>query len=66
MFTKDTTLKEILNSSPKNVEILIKHGLPCPTCPFAKEEMGRLKIGQVCRLYGINLKTLLKELNKKQ
>jgi len=66
MFHEETTLEEILKSSPKNVEILVKHGVPCPTCPFAKNEMGKLKIGQICQLYGINLKSLLRELNKKK
>lgn len=60
---KDTTLAEILKF-PQGKEILLKYNLPCFGCPFAKMEIGELKIGQVCRMYGIDLKNLLKELNK--
>jgi len=62
--TKDTTLAEILKHSELE-KILMKYKLPCLGCPFAKFEMENLKIGEVCKMYGINLENLLKELNEK-
>ena len=61
--TKDTFLSEILNH-PKAKEILEKYNLPCLNCPMAVFEMGNLKIGDICKMYNINLKGLLDELNE--
>ena len=60
--TKETTLDEILKN-PKTQEILVKYNVPCLSCPFAQQEIKELKIGDVCKMYGIDLKCLLKELN---
>lgn len=49
---------------PGAEEILAKHRVPCLTCPMAKMEIGQLKLGDVCRAYGIDVETLLKDLNK--
>jgi hybrid cluster-associated redox disulfide protein len=62
--TKDATLAGILEN-PKAEEILAKHGVPCVTCPYAKMEMDKLKLGEICKMYGIKLDDLLKDLNKK-
>jgi len=62
--TKDSTLAEVLERS-RAEKILAKHNVPCVTCPFAKMEMDRLKIGQICKIYRIDINKLLKELNKK-
>ena len=62
--TEDTTLAKILKYSEAE-KTLAKYNLPCLGCPFAKLEMENLKIGEVCKMYGIDLKGLLKELNKK-
>ena len=62
--TKDTTLAEILKYSELE-KILMKYNLPCLGCPFAKFEMENLKIGEVCKMYGIDIESLLKELNEK-
>ena len=62
--TNSTTLAKILEL--KNAEkILAKYKIPCLTCPMAKFEIERLKIGNVCKMYGINAEKLIKELNKK-
>ena len=61
--TEDTTLDKILGN-PELEEILAKYNLPCLGCPFAGLEMKNLKIGEVCKTYGIDLKKLLEELNK--
>jgi len=60
--TKETTLSEIIDDS-RMKEILLKYQLPCLSCPFAESEMQNLKIGEICRMYGINLEKLLKDLN---
>jgi len=62
--TEDTTLAEILELAEAE-KILAKYNLPCLGCPMAKFEMENLKIGKICKMYGINLKDLLSELNKK-
>lgn len=61
--TEDTTLAEILKY-PEAGNILAKYNLPCLHCPMAKYEIGILKIGEVAKTYGIDIKNLLKELNK--
>lgn len=60
--TEKTNLKKILEK--KGAEgILAKHGVPCISCPMAKFEIDKLKIGEVCEIYGINAGKLLKDLN---
>jgi len=60
--TKDTTLVEILKYSASE-EILAKYNVPCLGCPMAKFELENLKIGEVCKMYGIDAEKLIKELN---
>lgn len=60
--TKDTTLSEILKN-PEAEGILKKYNVPCLSCPFSQYENEELKIGDVCKMYGINLASVLKELN---
>ena len=61
--TKDTTLAEILKF--KNTEkILVKYKVPCLGCPMAAFEFGMLKIEDVARMYKIDIKNLLRELNE--
>jgi len=59
--TKDATLAEILGIKGGQ-DVLTKHGVPCVTCPMAKTEMDKLKIGEVCKMYGVDLVKLLKDL----
>ncbi len=60
--TEKTTLKKIMEF--KNAEkILAKHGVPCVGCPMAQFELPKLKIGEVCKIYGLPLKKILKDLN---
>ena len=60
--TENTSLAEILEK-PELVKILAKYNLPCLSCPMAKFEMTNLKIGEVCKMYGIDAEKLLWELN---
>lgn len=62
--TADTTLAEVLEY-PEAEKILAKYNVPCLHCPMAGNEMGMLKIGAIAKMYGIDLKSLLKELNKR-
>lgn len=64
--TKNTTLAELLNDkkSKKYIEILNEFKLPCLHCPFAIFEIYNLTLEDVCKNYQIDLKDLLKKLNK--
>ncbi len=62
--TKETTMAEIFLVCPEAERVLAKYNVPCLGCPFAKVEMERLKIGEVCDMYGIDIENLLKELNE--
>lgn len=61
--TKETVLAEILEISGAK-KILARYNLPCLTCPFDKLEMSELKIGEACKMYGIDGEKLVEELNK--
>ena len=60
--TKDTTLAKIMEEK-NGANILMDNGVPCLGCPMAQFEIDKLKIGQVCKTYGLNLEKILKELN---
>ena len=61
--TKSTTLEEVLKIK-ESQKILSKHNIPCVTCPFAKMEMGKLTLEYICKNYNIDLKKLIKDLEK--
>ncbi len=60
--TSKTTLAKILEKKGAE-EILAKHNVPCMSCPLASLELEKLEIGKVCKMYGLNLKKIIKELN---
>lgn len=60
--TGDTILAEILKIEGTE-EILTKYRVPCVGCAFAEQELDKLKIGDVCGMYGIDSEKLIKELN---
>ena len=60
--TENTTIEKVLEA-PGSEQMLAKYKVPCLTCPMARYEIGSLKLSDVCKVYGINLKNLLKELN---
>jgi len=62
--TDKSTLKEVLESRKDSEEILAKHGTPCVSCPMAKMEMDKLKIGEISKIYSLDLENILKDLNK--
>ena len=61
--TEETPLGELLQN-PKALGILAKHGLPCLFCPAISFEVGFLKLGQVAKVYGLDAKAIVKELNE--
>ena len=61
--TSKTTLEKILEIKGAD-EILANNGVPCLSCPMASLEIDKLEIGKVCKMYGLNLKKILKELNR--
>jgi hybrid cluster-associated redox disulfide protein len=61
--TSKTTLEKII-AKKGAVKILMENGVPCLSCPMASFEIDKLKIGEVCKIYGLDLEKILKELNK--
>jgi len=61
--TEETPLGELLQN-PRALSILAKYGLPCLSCPAISFEMGFLRLGQVAKLYGLDVKAVIKELNE--
>jgi hypothetical protein len=45
-------------------KVMHDNKVPCMHCPMAKMEMDTLKIGQICKMYGLDEKKLIKELNE--
>jgi len=58
--TKDMTFIEVIKKYPETTETFLEHGMACIGCPFAMQET----IEQGAKAHGINLKKLIKELNK--
>jgi hypothetical protein len=63
LVTPESTLEEIIKLKGA-ADILKKHTVPCITCPMMKMEMNILKIGTICKIYGIDCKKLIDDLNK--
>jgi hypothetical protein len=59
----NTVLQELMGI-PEAVEILAKYNVPCLSCPIAAFEIGYLQIGEVAKIYGIDLNALIKDLNE--
>lgn len=58
--TKDTFISEALKLNSNAAEILMRNGLGCLGCPSAQMET----LEQAAEIHGIDLESLLKELNK--
>lgn len=58
--TKNMNISNIIKKNPKAGEILIKEGMLCLGCPMAIQET----LGQACKSHGIDVKKILKKLNK--
>ena len=62
IITKATTLEKIIEQKGAD-KILMANGVPCLSCPMSQFEIDKLEIGGVCKMYGLNLAKILKELN---
>jgi hypothetical protein len=60
--SQNTTLAELMKKKGAE-KVLQKYNVPCLSCPMAKFEMDKLQIGEICKMYGLDLKGLLKDLN---
>lgn len=58
--TKDTLISEILRINPNSAQILMRFGMGCLGCPSSQME----SLEQAAMVHGIDLNTLLEELNK--
>ncbi len=63
MIDKNSTISEILETKKGN-KILKKYGVPCLSCPFASQEIKVLKIGDVCKMYGLDIDGIIKDLQE--
>ena len=62
IITKATTLEKIIEQKGGE-KVLHDNGVPCMSCPMAQFEIDKLKIGEVCEMYELDLEKILKELN---
>lgn len=58
--TKDTLISEILKINPNAAEILMRYGMGCLGCPSSQMET----LEQAAAIHGLELETLLEDLNK--
>lgn len=58
--TKEMTIGEVIRKYPKSVFVFMDYGLHCVGCPMAQGET----IEGAIKLHQIDLKKLLKDLNK--
>lgn len=65
MITEKTTLGKIIRTK-KGTKVLMENGVPCMHCPAVEAEMDTLKLGEVCEMYGLDLKKILDELNNQK
>jgi hybrid cluster-associated redox disulfide protein len=56
----DMTIAEVLRQNPKTAQVLMRNGMHCLGCATANGE----SIAQAALAHGIELETLLRELNE--
>lgn len=57
---KEMAISDVAKKYPKTAVVFMKYGLHCIGCPMAPSET----IEEAAKLHGIDLKNLLKELDK--
>lgn len=60
MITENMTIEEVLSKYPGANGVFLKYGLDCSGCQIAEYE----SIGHAAKVYGIDIKALLKDLNE--
>lgn len=63
VFVSASTVLEKIMQIKGAEKILAKNKVPCLSCPMVSFEVDKLKIGEICKSYGLNLPKILKELN---
>ena len=61
--SENTPLSEVLRI-PGAIQILLKNNFPCVACPLAFFEAGTLTIGEVAKMYGLDVGKIVRELNE--
>lgn len=60
--TKNITLKEVLNLD-NGAQVLADFDVPCMGCAFARFEMDKLTLADICQMYDLDLDGILNKLN---
>lgn len=60
VITKDMSIVEVVGKYPQTGEVFLNHGMGCLGCAAARFE----NIEQGAKAHGINVDTLIKDLNK--
>jgi hybrid cluster-associated redox disulfide protein len=60
--TKESKIEEVLQKYPESIEIFLKHGFHCLDCAAASFE----NIEDGAKAHGVDIETLIKELNDQQ
>lgn len=63
--TNKTTLAKIIEKKD-GAKILMENNVPCLACPMSQFEIDKLEIGEVCKMYDLDLNKILKELNNEK
>jgi len=64
-YTESSVLSEIIND-PKGRKVLEDYNIPCLSCPFASLEIDKLRLGDICKAYKLDLNGILKKLNEEK
>ncbi|MGL6114250.1 MAG: DUF1858 domain-containing protein [Cetobacterium sp.] len=60
IITKDTLIKDIVDSKVNAIQILMGNGMGCIGCPSSQFET----LEQACEIHGLSVEKLLDELNQ--
>jgi hypothetical protein len=61
--SEETPLAEVLKI-PGAIQVLIRNNFPCVTCPLALFEAGTMTVGEVARMYGLDVEKIVRELRE--
>jgi hybrid cluster-associated redox disulfide protein len=58
--TKDMVIGDLVRTYPETIKVLMAQGMGCVGCPSAQAE----SLEEACHVHGMNIDSLLEELNK--
>jgi len=61
--SEGTPLAEVLKI-PGAIQVLLRNNFPCVTCPLALFEAGTMTVGEVARMYGLDVEKIVRELRE--